>query len=838
MDENEKTSVYIWEHSPDIAERISKIVIGSAYAISDSFDAPIIIIGPSITVGELANRSRILTGKKFILVFEDYNGDVLDKARVISGIIGISEINELCDTIRLVERTNSDLDTMFSGFVSKLYDILGFKGSDSPEKLWQRIYTILDTIQLGLIIIDRDEGVVSANDRARQILRSDEKLIGIGNDRFDEKFHLFPGGTVFLQSLTDADRPITFSHRFPDDRVIDISIAPIANTNEILITLEDVSEFNREREWLKSIISTINDGVLVLDKDRKLVWSNRIIKDWFGDRFEQGPVHCYDFWGSGKDICPHCPLDSVFQRKEICRYTERYVQNGQERYYDIVAAPIQSADGSVYQVVQLARDVTDRELMIQELMSTRRNLENANLQLKKQYNTLRIITEISDTLQRTSRLDKILHIILTAVTAKEGLGFNRAFFLLVNETTGMLEGKYAIGPSSPEEAGRIWAELAKGPRTLAETLQTYEEATQNEDTVVKKIIGSFRIPLDSDHFLIRVLKEGRTLLVNRQNQEIWEQAKDVRERLNYDDFAVVPLLSMGKSVGILIVDNMITHRPITSDDLELLRSLANHASLAIERSSLTEKLRSSHKKLEEAYDSLRENQEKLVEAEKLSTIGTMAAQVAHEIRNPLVAIGGFAKRLLDQIPDDDEKHKDIEVIWEESNKLERIIDDVLGYAKLSTKNVELADINQTIYDTLILFEPEFEERNIRIDVATSEDIPPFLFDPGQIRQVFINLIRNSLGVLKSDGVISIRTRKDKSYCWVEFTDNGPGIPESIGDQIFKPFFTTRTTGTGLGLSISARIVESHGGTIWYKNNPKGGVTFFIRIPMQIEAENE
>ncbi|MCD6596030.1 PAS domain-containing protein [bacterium] len=836
MNEKDKMTVYVWEHSPEIAGEISKIVFDLGHPISDSFDASVIIVGPSISADELRNRFPILKSKKVILVVNDNAENIIEKARTIFGIVKISEINNLGDAFNLLERTGNDFEIDSSELIVKLFKMLGFESGDLSEILWQRIYTILDTIPLGLIIIHRGDGVVSANNRAQQILQTDKKLIGLSKEQFCEKFNICPGGKDFLESLENIDRPLTFSHRFPDDRVVDVALTSIPNSNEFLITLEDVSEFNREREWLKGILGTFNDGVLVLDRDRRLVWSNDVIKDWFGNKFEQGPVHCYDFWGDRKNICSHCPLNSVFDKKETCRYTERFVQdNNEERFYDIIAAPIQSADGSVYRIVQLARDVTEQELMIQELMSTRRSFETANLQLKKQYMTLRTITEISDTLQRTSRLDKILHIILTAVTAKEGLGFNRAFFLLVNETTGILEGKYAIGPSSPEEAGRIWSELSDVSQTLAETLQNYEKATQNEDTVVKKIIGSFRIPLDSDHFLIKILNDGNTLLVNPQNKELWEQTKDIRERLNHDTFAVVPLVSMEKSVGILIVDNMITHRQITSDDLELLRSLANHASFAIERSSLTEKLRSSHKKLETAYDSLRENQEKLVEAEKLSTIGEMAAQVAHEIKNPLVSIGGFARRLLKQIPDDNEKHKAAEVILEESNRLEKIIGDVLGYAKLSTKQVELGNINQSLYDTLVLFEPEFEEKKIKINVGTSEEIPPFMFDPNQIRQVFINLIRNSLSVLKSDGIISIKTKKDKNYCWIEFSDNGPGVPKGIGDMVFKPFFTTRTTGTGLGLSISARIIKSHNGTIWYKNNPAGGVTFFIRLLMKTET---
>jgi len=832
MNEMQKKSVWVWTHSSELAGELSRRIYELGYPLSDSLAADIAVIGPSIGAEEIRAKKGRLKGKRFILLVDETENELLGKTSSLFNVVSTAELSHLADILRIMTQQSGFVEDELTDMPQRVIDILGMVEAVNPEKLWQRLFAILQTLPLGIIIIDENVGILVANEKTHQILHTTDEIVGMSFEDFCAEYGFSAQGIhETLESLHDSARPPAFSHNFLDARVTKIFLAAIPNSDEYLLLLDDVTETRRESEWLQTLLGAIGDGVLVIDRSRRIIWSNHIMKEWFGEKLEQERRYCFSLWGSGKDICPHCQLDRVFDGCEIFHYTERLVNEaGEEKYFDVTAAPIRSAGDSVYQVVLLARDATEREMMIHELISTRRSLESVNLQIQRQYTTLRTIIEISDTLQRASRLDKILHIILTAVTAREGLGFNRAFLLLVNNTEGILEGKYAIGPSSPEEAGRIWAELSDGPTSLAETLHAYQEATQKEDTLVNNLIQSYNIPLDTGHFLEEVLMKGEMILVSPGNKELWEKASDVREHLGSDEFGVIPLLSMTRPVGILIVDNMITRRPIIPEDLELLRSIINHASLAIERSALTEELQGSYEKIESAYASLRENQDKLVKAEKLSTIGEMAAQVAHEIRNPLVSIGGFAQSLItDKISEP--QTKALKIILEETDRLEKIVNDVLGFASLSEPKMEINDINRAIYDALLLFEPEFEENKTDASVVGGDGIPHFMFDHNQIRQVLINLIRNSLNVIGENGKITVRVKHDGKYCWLEFTDNGPGIPKELGDKIFQPFFTTETKGSGLGLSISARIVKSHNGTIWYKNNPDGGVTFFIRLPL-------
>ena len=477
-----------------------------------------------------------------------------------------------------------------------------------------------------------------------------------------------------------------------------------------------------------------------------------------------------------------------------------------------------------------------REALQKDNEAIQERLRETSEKLKRQYQALHMIIELTDTLQQETKLDRILHILLTAITAREGLQFNRAFLLLVDEKEGALVGKYAIGPSTPEEAQRIWANLPTHPRTLSETLRAYYEVFENEDAKINETIKKFRIPLNSNHFLLRVLNEGSAVLVSPDNKELWDETADIRETLGSPFFAVVPLRTFEKPQGVIIVDNLVTKKPITESDLELLRAVANHASFAIERSMLTEELQKSYQELEKAYAELRENQEKLVLAEKLSAVGTIAAQIAHEIRNPIVAIGGFARAILRDYDLDENLREKLEIILEETQKIERTIQDALDFSKFSEPEKSLCEIGKTIHDVIIFFEPEIAEKKITVSYEIADDIPKFEYDEQLIRQVLINLFRNSISVLGEGGKIGIKAYKEGEYCWIEFSDNGPGVPEGVGDKIFQPFFTTKPTGTGLGLSISAQIIEAHKGEIWYKNNPVGGVTFYIRLPLKSDEK--
>jgi signal transduction histidine kinase len=223
--------------------------------------------------------------------------------------------------------------------------------------------------------------------------------------------------------------------------------------------------------------------------------------------------------------------------------------------------------------------------------------------------------------------------------------------------------------------------------------------------------------------------------------------------------------------------------------------------------------------------------------EKLASLGVLAAGVAHEIRNPLTAIKArlFShQRLFDpQSPE----HQDVVVIGDEINRLERIVQDFLQFARPAEPKMTAMTAAKTLAEVRDLLAPQCDKQSIelKLDIQTVE---PFAADPQQIKQVLINLVRNAAESIEHHGRIILRARDGgarlggqyRPVVILETEDNGKGIPSEVQKRLFDPFFSTKETGTGLGLSIAARIVEKHGGLLEFQTQPTRGTTFGVILP--------
>jgi PAS domain S-box-containing protein len=229
-------------------------------------------------------------------------------------------------------------------------------------------------------------------------------------------------------------------------------------------------------------------------------------------------------------------------------------------------------------------------------------------------------------------------------------------------------------------------------------------------------------------------------------------------------------------------------------------------------------------------------QEQLIQAEKLSALGRLTANVAHEIRNPLTMIGGYAKRLSKVIVESKEKEY-IDVIVSEVERLEKILKSVLTYSReshLELKNYKITDL---IDKTLKTFELECQDKGIKIEKAYSE-VPDIMIDGDKIREVINNIVSNAVDFMPKGGILTVTVLeekiKERHYLCVKISDTGIGIPSDKLRLVFEPFFTTKVMekGTGLGLAISKKIVEDHGGFIKVESEVGKGSTFSIYIPLE------
>ncbi|MBN2289017.1 MAG: PAS domain S-box protein, partial [Candidatus Glassbacteria bacterium] len=223
--------------------------------------------------------------------------------------------------------------------------------------------------------------------------------------------------------------------------------------------------------------------------------------------------------------------------------------------------------------------------------------------------------------------------------------------------------------------------------------------------------------------------------------------------------------------------------------------------------------------------------------EKYQVMAEVSASVAHEIRNPLNAIGMNVQRLkMEFTPQEGsrgEYEEFIEIIRREVERINGIVEQYLTLARFPGPKKEMARIDRLLADTLQFFAAELAGRRIAVkaDIAPAG---PFPFDPGQLRQVFTNLIKNAAEAIESEGTLLVAGRPLPGYYQVSVQDSGPGIPASVRDKVFEPFFSTKQSGLGLGLAIVQRIVAEHGGNISLESSGRPGTTFVVTLPADKE----
>lgn len=250
--------------------------------------------------------------------------------------------------------------------------------------------------------------------------------------------------------------------------------------------------------------------------------------------------------------------------------------------------------------------------------------------------------------------------------------------------------------------------------------------------------------------------------------------------------------------------------------------------------------------------------DQLINAEKLASLGRMAAGVAHELNSPLTGIVTFAHLMLKRMPPDNKQDvEDLEVIIEQAERCSKIIKSLLGFSRKATSEKALVSINALIESTIAMVRNQAKFHNIKFNLTLDDAIPSVAADPNQMQQVFLNLLINAADAMNERGQVSITTglagdapeggtpwfkkghpQDEKKYIEIEFTDTGPGIPEEHLGRIFEPFFTTKPVGkgTGLGLAVSYGIIKKHGGNIIVRSEVGKGATFLIRLPVEGEGE--
>ena len=438
-----------------------------------------------------------------------------------------------------------------------------------------------------------------------------------------------------------------------------------------------------------------------------------------------------------------------------------------------------------------------------------------------------LLYQFSNTLLSTIRLNKLTHLILTAITTPSSNLFERAILFLRNEKSDVMQGMLGVTRQASDGLQTIGGRDALGSRwDISDEIISRQRSAE-----FCLRVRQTRIDIDSGCPLIRQVVTERSLCHSDSTLCKKCQTCYFIRQLCGGPFAAVPLVAREATIGMIVVDNPDSTREISSDNIHFLQLFANQAGMAIENSML-------YNRIEDAHLNLQDARERLLHGERLAAIGEMAANLAHELKNPLITIGGFAGRLLKSFPVEAREHQYADTIVSEVNRLEKMLAEILAFSRKPTICFSTCDLEEIIRDCLASCAATFEDHNIKISFSC--DARPWTVsgDAYQLKQVFLNLILNSCDAMPDGGHLSlslVKTFLDKKMIVATIEDSGGGIQKELLSQIFKPFFTTKHHGTGLGLAIANRIILNHFGSIEAYNTEQG-VAFTIILPLAEYAE--
>jgi len=321
------------------------------------------------------------------------------------------------------------------------------------------------------------------------------------------------------------------------------------------------------------------------------------------------------------------------------------------------------------------------------------------------------------------------------------------------------------------------------------------------------------------------LKERREIAVREELERVIDNPKidPMIERLKFMESEVcIPLLAKHELIGIVNLGNKISRDMYSHEDIELLNYFASQAAIALENARL--------------YEDLKKSKLIIRRADKLASLGTLSAGLAHEIKNPLVAIKTFIQLLPERFEDEEFRNYFFNVASGEVDRLSDLINTLLDFARPSEPSFQMGNINEIMNKVILLIENEAKRKNLKIKRHYSSDVPEVMLDPEQIKQVFLNIILNATEATPENGFLTVETRRldkdrGREFVQVEARDTGRGISKENLERIFEPFFSTKDGGSGLGLAVSHHIVQEHQGYIEVESEVGRGTSFFINLPV-------
>jgi hypothetical protein len=485
----------------------------------------------------------------------------------------------------------------------------------------------------------------------------------------------------------------------------------------------------------------------------------------------------------------------------------------------IVFTPL-SFDGQIVGALGTVMDISDSR--------------GANASLEKRIRELHTIEEISRALHSTMKTEDILRMILVGATCREGLGFNRAFLFLLKESENVLEGRVAIGPSTAEEAGRIWSEIDSEPRRLQEVLRQYLDHVAEYDIEVNQIVRSLRIDLSTDSVFGRIITAGSWINI-WEDEQLGTADYPFCDTIRTRRFAIVPLLSKGRAIGAILADNAITSRPIDENAIRLLQIFADHAASAIENAKLFEELGQKAASLERAHLKLEKVQKQIIAIERSQLLAQVTHKIAHEIRNPIATIGGFAGLLNSHIDSADKVKEYGAIIMEETLRVEKALTEVLNFSKSFADERMEVDLIDVVRSTLDVLEQEQSNLQISVDFNNAPNPALVRVNRDQTVQALYDLLTVLADNCPENTPLTLYITRGQEGFLIEIHPIIDGSQASEIDNALRELLQARSQGDSLKLTLAFETIRFNGGEPGIATSFDGACYLYLTYPA-VEGE--
>lgn len=439
---------------------------------------------------------------------------------------------------------------------------------------------------------------------------------------------------------------------------------------------------------------------------------------------------------------------------------------------------------------------------------------------------LKALSEVTSLIRDSTNLDEIIYTILTYLTAGDGFGYNRAWVLLAEGDR--LKGYWAIGPRDPREAMEIWQCIEDEGCSIRDLLRRGDTLFRDREKF-QPILEKLVFPLDSREPLVRLLEARKAFLVDRAT---CPEMASLLDLLGVKNLLVLPLWSGENLLGCILVDNVVSNDPFHPVEVRALETFAVQAALAIERARLYRQLEEKIRELERSNWEKECQHDSITKLEKMSAVGTITSKMAHEIRNPVTAIGGLANYLLKTGKRDE---RVLKTIVEESRRLEELVKDLISFADTICPSKTLLDLRMVVKKAVQEAQEALGGGKHTFRLCLDDEPIMLHVDPRHIRTLVWHLLKNAMEAMPGGGEIRISLKRVGDRALLQVEDMGGGIPSEILEQVTRPFFTTKG-GTGMGLPICVSAAEEYGGDLEIASSSQGAVVK-VWLPLKEEHRN-